>query len=116
MEPVSKRRAPRRLSEEDYAWAAGIGISRERADFLASCPSNMKYGNAERPEYQRPQSLNRNLQKLGNLWYFRLRKDGLDVRETLGDNLTAARKRRDELLKQYENGKASAPSPKSAHE
>lgn len=113
---MSDKREPRRLSEEDYAWAAGIGISRERADFLASCPSNMKYGNAERPQYDRPQSPNRNLQKLGNLWYFRLRRAGLDVRETLGDNLTKARKRRDELLRKYADEKPDLPKPKPAHE
>jgi hypothetical protein len=99
---MSNKPEPRKLTEDDYAWAARIGISRERADFLASCASNMKYGNAERPEYERPQSPNRNMQKLGNLYYFRLRKDGLDIRETLGENLGAARKRRDELLKQYD--------------
>jgi hypothetical protein len=108
---MSDKPEPRKLTEEDYLWAEGIGISRERADFLASCPSHMKYGNHDRPQYDRPQSLNRNMQKLGNLYYFRLRKDGLDIRETLGENLMAARKRRDDLLKQYET-----PSPKPAHE
>lgn len=113
---MSDKPEPRRLTEEDYAWAARIGISRERADFLASCPSNMKYGNAERPQYDRPQSPNRNLQKLGNLWYFRLRRAGLDVRETLGDNLADARKRRDALLKHYAEAKPDLPKPKPAHE
>ena len=113
---MSDKPEPRRLTEEDYAWAARIGISRQRADFLASCPSNMKYGNAERPQYDRPQSLNRNLQKLGNLWYFRLRRDGLDVRETLGENLAEARKRRDALLKQYAQQKDQTPKTRHAHE
>jgi hypothetical protein len=99
---MSNKPEPRKLTEEDYAWAARIGISRERADFLASCSSNMKYGNTERPEYQRQVSPNRNMQKLGNLYYFRLRKDGLDIRETLGEDLTSARQRRDELLEHYE--------------
>jgi hypothetical protein len=113
---MSDKPGPRRLTEEDYAWAARIGISRERADFLASCPSNMKYGNAERPQYDRQQSPNRNLQKLGNLWYFRLRRDGLDVRETVGDNLADARKRRDALLKHYAGVKTETPKVKPAHE
>jgi hypothetical protein len=113
---MSPKPDPRRLTEEDYAWAARIGISRERADFLAACPSNMKYGNGERPQYDRPQSLNRNMQKLGNLWYFRLRRDGLDIRETLGDNLVAARKRRDALLKHYAGVKTETPKVKPAHE
>ena len=113
---MSPKPDPRRLTEEDYAWAARIGISRERADFLAACPSNMKYGNAERPQYDRPQSLNRNMQKLGNLWYFRLRRDGLDIRETLGDNLVAARRKRDDLLKQYAGVKTETPKVKPAHE
>ena len=110
---MSPKPDPRRLTEEDYAWAARIGISRERAEFLASCPSNMKYGNGERPQYDRPQSPNRNMQKLGNLWYFRLRRAGLDIRETLGDNLVAARRKRDDLLKQYE---AAPPKTETAHE
>ena len=113
---MSDKPGPRRLTEEDYAWAARIGISRERADFLASCPSNMKYGNAERPQYDRPLSPNRNLQKLGNLWYFRLRRDGLDVREMVGDNLADARKRRDALLKHYAGVKVETPKVKPAHE
>jgi hypothetical protein len=113
---MSDKPGPRRLTEEDYAWAARIGISRERADFLASCPSNMKYGNAERPQYDRPQSPNRNLQKLGNLWYFRLRRDGLDIRETVGDNLADARKRRDALLKHYLRASTQALKTKPAHE
>lgn len=99
---MSNQPEPRKLTEEDYAWAARVGISRERADFLASCPSNMKYGITERPAYQRPVSPNRNMQKLGNLYYFRLRKDGMDIRETLGENLVTARHRRDDLLKQYD--------------
>lgn len=114
MEPVSNRPEPRRLTEEDYAWAAGVGISRERADFLASCPSNMKYGDAPRPAYQRPVSPNRNMQKLGNLYYFRLRKDGLDVRETLGEDIHAARVRRDELLKQYDVTRHVPPQHRNA--
>jgi hypothetical protein len=56
------------------------------------------------------------MQKLGNLWYFRLRRDGLDVRETLGDNLADARKRRDALLKHYAEAKPDLPKPKPAHE
>jgi hypothetical protein len=110
---MSDRPAPRRLTEEDYAWAASVGISRERADFLASCPSNMKYGNAERPKYERPPRPNRNMQKLGNLYYFRLRKAGLDIRETLGEDLAEARRRRDALLKMHDNPN---PSPRHAHE
>lgn len=105
---MSNKPEPRRLTEEDYVWAASVGITRERADFLASCPSNMRYGNEDRPQYDRPQSPNRNMQKLGNQYYFRLRRDGLDVRETLGDNLEAARKKRDELLARY-----SEPTPKT---
>jgi hypothetical protein len=56
------------------------------------------------------------MQKLGNLWYFRLRRDGLDIRETLGDNLVAARKRRDALLKHYAGVKTETPKVKPAHE
>jgi hypothetical protein len=56
------------------------------------------------------------MQKLGNLWYFRLRRDGLDIRETLGDNLVAARRKRDDLLKQYAGVKTETPKVKPAHE
>jgi hypothetical protein len=102
MEPLSSKPSPRKLTDEDYAWAAGVGISKARADWLASCPSNMRYGNEPRPKEERPKRPNRNMQRLGNLYYFRLRKDGRDIRQCLGPTLTAARALRDRLLAEYE--------------
>lgn len=91
------------LSEADYAWCARIGISRERADFLAACPKLTKCGDHNRPpETLRQPNPNHNLQRLAGHIYFRLRKDGKDIRVSLGSDLEAARKKRDELLADYE--------------
>ena len=89
------------LSEEDYAWCKRIGISRERADFLASCPKLTKCGDNDRPPESRKVSPNHNLQMLAGHIYFRLRKDGKDIRCCLGSDLEAARVKRDALLADY---------------
>jgi hypothetical protein len=91
------------LTDADYAWLKRIGISRERADFLAACPKLTKCGEKNRPaDTFRERNPNHNLQRLAGHIYFRLRKDGKDIRVSLGSDLTAARKKRDELLADYE--------------
>ena len=84
------------LSEADYAWAERLGISRARADWLASCPSKTKWGKERKNP--RPYNPNHNLQIVGGLVYFRCRSNGVDVIERLQGTIEECRKRRDELL------------------
>lgn len=91
------------LSPEDYAWARRCGLSDERIAFLLACPKytrsigHMKHVRAVNP--------NHHLQKLGDCWWFRLRRRGLDIVENIGSDLATARKRRDEMLAAYNTGK-----------
>jgi len=90
------------LSDDDYAWCARIGISRQRADFLAACPRLTRSGERNRPaDTWRPRNPNHNLQVLAGHIYFRLRKDGKDIRCNLGHDIEQARVKRDALLADY---------------
>jgi hypothetical protein len=92
------------LTEADYAWAARLGISRRRADWLASCPKNTGWSK-HRTHNPRPYNPNHNLQFAGDCVYFRMRRNGVDVIEKLEGDLEACRKQRDALVAKYSTPK-----------
>ena len=93
------------LTAETIAWGRRIGISPERMAFLASCPKfTVSHGHrkSERAVEDNP---NHHLQRLGECYWFRLRRRGKDIVENIGKDLTTARKRRDEMLAAFDAGK-----------
>ena len=48
---------------------------------------------------------NHHLQRLGDCYWFRLRRRGTDIVENIGGDLLTARKRRDEMLEAFDAGK-----------
>jgi len=93
------------LTRETIQWGLRIGIAPDRMAFLASCPEfTVCHGNrkSERNVKDNP---NHHLQRLGSCWWFRLRRRGKDIVENIGQDLTIARKRRDEMLAAFDAGK-----------
>lgn len=93
------------LTQESIRWAASVGISPERAAFLAACPKYTRSGTKGREHVFKDTNPNHHLQKLGDCYWFRLRRRGSDIVENIGGDLTAARKRRDEMLAAFDAGK-----------
>ena len=48
---------------------------------------------------------NHHLQKLGDCWWFRLRRRGVNIVENIGADLTAAKAKRDAMLEAFDAGK-----------
>jgi hypothetical protein len=96
------------LTPEALRWAAGLGITPERAAFLAACPKYTKCGGHMR--HKRPQNTNPNryLMKSGSKYYFRVHSHtGKDTVIKLGSDIEAARKQRDVLLAELKARKAA---------
>lgn len=93
------------LTQESIRWAASVGISPERAAFLAACPKYTRSGTKGREHVFKDTNPNHHLQKLGACWWIRLRRRGLNIVENIGGDLTLARMRRDEMLAAFDAGK-----------
>jgi len=90
--------------EERIQWALRAGLSQERIDFLLACPKYTRAGRDGRDPIIKAENPNHHLQKLGGCWWFRLRRRKTDILQNLGGDLEAARRRRDEMLKAYDQG------------
>ena len=93
------------LTAETMAWGRKVGLSPDRLAFLASCPKFTVCHGHRKSERNPTENPNHHLQKLGDCWWFRLRRRGTDILENIGKDLGLARKRRDEMLEAFNTGK-----------
>jgi hypothetical protein len=93
------------MNPETIAWANKIGLSAERVAFLLACPKYTRIGRNDKVSYTKAENPNHHLQKLGDCYWFRLRRRGLDIVENIASDLETARKRRDEMLAAFDAGK-----------
>lgn len=88
---------PLKLTEEAIAWAESIGISRERAEWLASCP---KFTPVSRlpPEEKRPKGDRCHLRKNAKgVWVYRRRIRTLELYLHISTEEGVARYHRDRI-------------------
>ena len=90
--------------DERIQWARRAGLSQERIDFLLACPKYTRAGRDGRDPIIKAENPNHHLQKLGDCWWFRLRRRKTDILQNLGGDLENARRRRDLMLKAYDQG------------
>jgi len=93
------------LNPETLAWAHKVGLSPDRVAFLLACPKYTRTGRKDQPAYIKTENPNHHLQKLGDCYWFRLRRRGKDIVENIASDLETARKRRDEMLAAFDAGK-----------
>ena len=93
------------LNQETLIWANKVGLSPERVAFLLACPKYTRTGRNDKPAYIKAENPNHHLQKLGDCYWFRLRRRGKDIVENIASDLKTARKRRDEMLAAFDAGK-----------
>lgn len=93
------------LTRETIQWGQRIGISADRLAFLAACPKFTVCHGHRKSERKVDDNPNHHLQRLGDCWWFRLRRRGTDIVENIGHDLETARKRRDEMLAAFDSGK-----------
>jgi hypothetical protein len=89
------------LNQEAIRWAASVGITPERAAFLAACPKFTKCGGHMRHKKAPSNSPDRYLMRSGSKYYFRVHSHtGKDTVVAVGTDLLKARAQRDVLLAQ----------------
>jgi len=93
------------LNTDTLRWATKVGIKPDRLAFLLACPKYTRTGRNDRPAYIKAENPNHHLQKLGDCYWFRLRRRGKDIVENIASDLETARKRRDEMLAAFDAGK-----------
>lgn len=87
------------LSQDTLTWARRIGLSTDRIAFLLACPKHTI--SRQRMTYARRVSMSpdRYIMKSGSKYYFRVHSHtGKATVVLLGQDIAAARLRRDELL------------------
>ena len=93
------------LTPDTLAWARRIGLSPDRVAFLAACPKFTVCKGHQKSQRSVKDNPNHHLQKLGDCYWFRLRRRGTDIVENIGADIAVARKRRDEMLQAFDSGK-----------
>jgi hypothetical protein len=93
------------LNTDTLRWANKVGITPDRLAFLLACPKYTRTGRNDKPAYIKAENPNHHLQKLGDCYWFRLRRRGKDIVENIASDLETARKRRDEMLAAFDAGK-----------
>jgi len=93
------------MNPETLRWANKVGLSPDRVAFLLACPKYTRTGRKDQPAYIKTDNPNHHLQKLGDCYWFRLRRRGKDIVENIASDLETARKRRDEMLAAFDAGK-----------
>ena len=93
------------LTPETIAWAAKVGLSPDRVAFLMACPKFTVSKGHRKSERNVKDNPNHHLQRLGDCYWFRLRRRGTDIVENIGHDLMTARQRRDEMLAAFDAGK-----------
>lgn len=92
------------LTHQQLDWAEKIGISAQRAYWLASCPSDTKIGNKNRPKtihhlFDKDKSFLYK-QPGGNFYYFRLKRTNVNIMRKLSTDINEARVMRDAIIEQ----------------
>jgi hypothetical protein len=82
------------LTPEEIAWAASVGISARRAEWLATCPKFTRW------DYEKRSVADRNLWKNGNVWFLRMKRRGVQIVERLSTDIDEARRLRDSRIAQ----------------
>lgn len=77
------------LTPEEIAWAASVGISPSRAEWLATCPKFTRW------DYEKRTIADRNLWKNGNVWFLRMKRRGVQIVERLSTDYEEAKRLRD---------------------
>jgi len=90
------------LNQEQIRWAESIGISAERAKWLASCPAGTKCGDKDKPlkvlKYN-PVAFIHKAPSYRN-YYFRIHRRGVKVVKKLSPDLDESMKMRDAICRQ----------------
>ena len=79
------------LNTETLVWARKVGLSPERVAFLLACPKFTVCKGHRKSERVVTDNPNHHLQRLGDAWWFRLRRRGTDIVENIGPDITVAR-------------------------
>ena len=82
------------LTPEEIAWAASVGISPSRAEWLATCPKFTRW------DYEKRAPEDRNLWKNGNVWFLRMKRRGVNIIERLSYDYEEAKRMRDARIAQ----------------
>jgi hypothetical protein len=92
------------LTAEQLDYAERLGISAQRAYWLASCPKNTRIGNKDRPAttFNRfdPERSYLYKQPGGNYYYFRLKRFDVFIMRKLSKDFDKAKKMRDAIILQ----------------
>lgn len=87
------------LTADQVTWARSVGLSYDRAAFLAACPKHTKCGTHMKHVRLVSTNPNKYLMKSGKQYYFRVHSiTGRSTIISVGTDLDAARRKRDELL------------------
>lgn len=91
------------LSAEQLAWAKGVGLTVERAEFLADCPGNTVLKGSQGGYERGIITENKYLMKSGTIYYFRVHATPTRKAHIipLGRDLTEARRQRDVIAVGY---------------
>jgi hypothetical protein len=92
------------LTLETVAWARKVGLSPDRVAFLLACPKYTVSKGHRKSDKVITDNPNHHLQRLGDCYWFRLRRRGKDIVENIASDLETARKNRDEMLAAYDKG------------
>lgn len=89
------------LTTEQLDWAESVGLSPDRAYFLAACPMNTRCGEKGRPERQhRTDKQNRYLWcGGGKMWFMRVKRQDVVILRALSKDINEARLMRDIIEK-----------------
>jgi hypothetical protein len=93
------------LTPDTIAWASKVGLSVDRVAFLLACPKYTVSKGHRKSDKVVTDNPNHHLQRLGDCYWFRLRRRGTDIVENIGKDIETARKRRDEMLEAFDSGK-----------
>ena len=88
------------LTSEQLDWATSVGLTAQRAYWLASCPMLTRCGTSNAPAKAFHCRPNRYLWKAGDVWCFRLTRTDQKIHRLLSKDLETARKMRDVIEKE----------------
>ena len=92
------------LTAEQLDYAERLGISAQRAYWLASCPKNTRTGDRGRPKSTfntfDPERSYLYKQPGGNYYYLRIKRTDLFIMRKLSKDFTEAKQMRDAIIKQ----------------
>jgi len=90
------------LNKEQILWAESVGISAERAKWLASCPAGTKCGDKDKPLKELKYNAMAYIHKAPSYrnYYFRIHRRGVKIVKKLSPDLEESMKMRDAICLQ----------------